>query len=377
MERHITRRTALSAFAATASIGIPGMARAADSALRIGRSLPLTGPFGEYGQQRVEGARLYFDQINRAGGIAGQRLEIPTLDDMYDGAKLNQNIARLDEEGVLAMFGSLGPGLAANLQEFPKRKLPLIAATSGFSLRNPPHTYIFPMRPGFAEETGSIVRHVATIGFRRIAIVRQEGPLGALGEAGYMGAMGNLKIKPVAVITLKTDGSNAQEAAQAFKATNCDCAVLSATAPAFARMARHYTAISKLPACFSVSAINTSQLLAELGDQAVGVGVCQVVPSPAHHKFPVAREYNAAAKEADSQPTIYGLEGFLEAKLLVVGLQRAARSGPLSRARVLHAFDTLGEVDLGGYRVSYAPGVRTGSSYVDMTFIAAGGRLRS
>jgi len=326
----------------------------------------------------VEGARLFLDQINRAGGVAGQRVEIPTLDDVYDGARLNQNIAKLDDEGVLAMFGTLGPGLAANLQEFPKRKLPLIAATSGFSLRNPPHTYIFPMRPGFAEETASIVKHVLTIGFKRIAIVRQEGPLGALGEAGYVAALDALKVKPAAVVTLKTDGSNAQAGAQALQDARCDCAVLSVAAPTFARMARHYGSLGKLPAAFSVSAINTTQLIAELGELAVGMGVCQVVPSPASHKFAVAREYNVAVKEAGAKrPTIYGLEGFLEAKLLVAGLQRAARSGPLTRAGIHKAFDTLGEVDLGGYRVSYSPGVRTGATYIDMTFIGTGGKLRS
>ncbi|MCY1379347.1 hypothetical protein D9M69_670570 [compost metagenome] len=53
----------------------------------------------------------------------------------------------------------------------------------------------------------------------------------------------------------------------------------SITSPTFACMARHYAALGKLPAAFSVCALNTSQLMAELGELAVGMGMCQVVPS--------------------------------------------------------------------------------------------------
>lgn len=377
MGHTLTRRGALSGMAGLAMAGIPAIGRAA-AEIRIGRSLPLSGPFAEYGQQRVAGADLYFESINKQGGIAGQRIALVTLDDAYDAARLKKNIATLDErEQVQAMFGTLGPGLAASLQEFPERKLPLIAATAGFSLRTPAHHYIFPMRPGFAEETAAIVRHITTVGFSRICIVRQEGPLGTLGETGYLAALKERGTKPVATVTLKTDGSDAAQGAQALLASGCDCAVLSVGAATLAKMVRAHVPLGKLPAMFSVSAVNTSQLIAELGERAVGIGVSQVVPGPTNSKYAVVREYAAAIGGSETVPSIYGLEGFLEAKLLVTGLQRAARGGGVSRATVTRAFDTLGEVDLGGYKVSYQPGVRTGSNFVDMTFIARGGKIRS
>ncbi|MES2937928.1 MAG: ABC transporter substrate-binding protein [Pseudomonadota bacterium] len=377
MHSLLSRRTFVAALAGAAAL--PLHARAKGEPIRIGRSLPLSGIYGDYGRMRVAGSDLFIAQLNAGGGVDGRPVEVPTLDDVYDAARLKNNIAALDErERVLAMFGTLGPALAPNMHEFAERRLALIAATTGFSLRKVPQRYIFPMRPGFAEETAAIVQHVLTRGFTRVAVLHGDDAFGTLGRDGYAEALARAGIRPLATLVARIDGGNAAQVAAELKAADCQCVLLTMGAPTLGAVVRAYAPLGKLPAAFSVSAVNANLVIAELGERAEGIGISQVVPSPSNTKFPVVRDYLQALQAAGKgEPSIYGLEGYLEARLLVTGLQRASRGGVLTRESIARTFDTLGDVDLGGYHVSYAPGVRTGATYVDMTFIGAGGKVRS
>ena len=46
-----------------------------------------------------------------------------------------------------------------------------------------------------------------------------------------------------------------------------------------------------------------------------------------------------------------------------------------TRDSLVQALESLGEIDLGGYRVRYGPGERLGSNFVDSTIITYNGRF--
>ena len=56
--------------------------------------------------------------------------------------------------------------------------------------------------------------------------------------------------------------------------------------------------------------------------------------------------------------------------------QALARCGRDTSRRCIGTALEARPVDLGGYRVQFAPGDRRGSRYVDMTYLAADGRVR-
>src|SRR4051794_4666298 len=47
----------------------------------IGQSVALTGPAAPLASSFAQGARLFFDRVNAAGGINGRTIELVTLDD--------------------------------------------------------------------------------------------------------------------------------------------------------------------------------------------------------------------------------------------------------------------------------------------------------
>src|SRR5215469_14176134 len=69
------------AFAANTTAGETGVT--ADTIL-LGQSAALTGPTAVLGKQMNAGALLYFDYINKQGGVFGRKIELKALDDMYE-----------------------------------------------------------------------------------------------------------------------------------------------------------------------------------------------------------------------------------------------------------------------------------------------------
>jgi ABC-type branched-subunit amino acid transport system substrate-binding protein len=102
-----------------------------------------------------------------------------------------------------------------------------------------------------------------------------------------------------------------------------------------------------------------------------GIGVSQVVPFPWDGRLPVVREYQQLMRRQQRQPHFgfSSLEGFLAAKVTVEALRRA---GPRpDRPGFVAALESLRSTDLGGFRVSFAPGDHEGSDFVELTFLGS------
>ena len=76
-----------------------------DGEIVIGQSCQLSGPLAALTSEVRQGASLYFDQVNAAGGVRGRKIRVVALDDAYDPKKAAENTRKLiDEEKVLALF---------------------------------------------------------------------------------------------------------------------------------------------------------------------------------------------------------------------------------------------------------------------------------
>ena len=74
-------------------------------------------------------------------------------------------------------------------------------------------------------------------------------------------------------------------------------------------------------------------------------------------------------------PSSYAMmEGYITGAVIV---EAARRMGPkASREGFVKALDSIDNLDLGGYRVGFKPGMRSGSKFVELTIITANGRVR-
>ncbi|WP_082814969.1 ABC transporter substrate-binding protein [Collimonas fungivorans] len=73
----------------------------------LGQSAPLSGSFSEMGETYRDGAQIYFEKINREGGVNGRRIRLITLDDGYDAKRAQVNTKELIEQHQAA--GTIRP----------------------------------------------------------------------------------------------------------------------------------------------------------------------------------------------------------------------------------------------------------------------------
>ena len=82
----------------------------------IGHSAGLTGNLAERVGPAVAAANMYFDEVNRLGGVNGRRIKFLSIDDKGEIANSVANTRRLIEtEGVFALLLQTGAGPAAKV----------------------------------------------------------------------------------------------------------------------------------------------------------------------------------------------------------------------------------------------------------------------
>ena len=340
----------------------------------VGRSLALSGPLQSYGEAKRDGGDAYIAKVNAAGGVNGATIELVTLDDAYAPARTVENLKKIAAEhkpaAYLGLFGV--PTIAAALPVLLELKIPAVGLTSGTdALRKPLNRYAFPVRASYADEARKLVSHVKIMSVTKLSVIYSDNPFGqsvkdalltALKEAGL--TANAIKIDPAA--------KDAAASARLAVADQPQAIFLTMLSQAAVPVLTELTKTSFHGALYTFSPVDTSTVTKQLGTKAHGLAISQVVPIPSGMRVRVVAEYLEALKALGrGTPSFYGLEAFIEAKVLVEGLKRA---GPApTPASLVKALETMHDFDLGGYYVSYKPEAHTGSLFVEIDVINSAG----
>lgn len=356
---------------ATALLG-PGAALAnpASPEIRIGSSAALSGPAAGLGLRFHAGAAAYFAHLNQQGGISGARLVVDLLDDAYESDRADTNSRKLvEDDRVLALFGYVGTPTSNMALPYVRRwKVPFVAAYTGADvLREPYNPLIFNVRASYKEEAQQLAVAMKASGVRTLNIFYQADLFGRAGLEAMRSAASAVGIRILATATVKRNTAKVDaEAAALVSGTPADAIYMVstyATTAAFVRSAREKGFGGRF---YTLSFAGLEQLRSALGKgHARGLTMAQVVPDAEDRSVPIVAEYQQAMREAgDRQFDSISLEGYLAARVLVEGLRRARQ--PLSRESLEQGLEAIGSLDLGGYRVHFGPGLRNGSSLVEL-----------
>ena len=98
----------VTAAAALLAAGV-SFAGSANALIKIGMSTALEGPAKGLGQNVRLGVEAYFNRVNGAGGVNGEKLELVALDDGYEPDRAAPNMRKLiKDEGVVSVIGNVG-----------------------------------------------------------------------------------------------------------------------------------------------------------------------------------------------------------------------------------------------------------------------------
>jgi branched-chain amino acid transport system substrate-binding protein len=374
------RRHLLQHLAATsATLALPSTFAQAERRIVLGQSAAFSGPAAYLGTQLNRGAKVYFDALNAAGGVNGHTIELRTLDDGYEPDRCKANTERfIDRDNVFALFGYVGTPtcLAAMPLVQENRTLFFAPFTGAESLREPFSRNVFHIRASYFDETALIVKQLLSIGLTKIAVFYQDDAYGQAGLAGVNRAMKAANLAPVATGTVERNTVNVAQAVKSITAAMPEAVVQISAYKSSAAFIREARKAGYGGTFYNVSFVGTQALADELGREARGIMISQVMPSPFSSTAALSREYLAAVAKAggDATPNYSSMEGYVAAKVFAEGLKRAGRNP--NRDSFITAMESIQNVNLGGFPVNFGARDHVGSHFVELSMLTEDGKVR-
>lgn len=353
------------------------MASLADAAeprsLVIAQAADLSGPAADFGRDFSLGAKIYFDHINATGGVNGHRLLYRQVDTGGLAAKGVAAAQSFVKDGAVVLFGLTGDDAVAAIARDPAVRnagIPLFAPVIGGAL-NHRQEGIAPLRTGLADETRTLVAHLAAVGIRSFGIA-------AVNDYGHNlistleAELAKQSVRLVARTTLAVNGDGPSQAAHAIAQARPQAVIVLADTLASAQFVKRYRQLDPGAFLAAPSMVNIRTLVSAVGPEAArGLIISQVVPNPAA-ALEVAREHRRLMERYADEPASQAtLEGFIAAKAMVQVLRR---SRELSSPGIQQAMRELGRFDLGGFELNIAKSERA-SSFVELTVVSRDGKL--
>lgn len=363
---------ALVAFAAL-SLGL-GTARAE---ILIGQTAGFTGTVASSVKETTDGAKLYLDQVNRNGGVNGERIKLISLDDKFDPKLAAENAKTLiTQNNVLALFLTRGtPHNQAIMPLLTEHRVPLVAPSTGaMALHKPVNPWLFNVRATYQREAERAVRHLSLIGIDRIGVVQVDDSFGADAAVGVQ--TGFAAVGKNAAFFEKFDRAQPDFKAAVAKtlSTSAQAVIFLGSGQAVADGVAAIRDAGSRTQIVTLSNNASLGFITSLGKHARGVIVGQVFPYERSRGAQIVTEaHELAVAKGLSDVTPAMLEGFAGAKVLVEGLRRAGANP--TRQKLRDTLEAMNKVNIGGLEVSYSATDHSGLDFADLSIVGEGNRF--
>jgi len=325
---------------------------ASDTEIRIGHTIPYSGPASAYGAQG-KAILAWFQKVNDEGGVNGRKLKLLSMDDAYNPAKTVEAVRKLvEQDEVLFIGGALGTPQNAAIQKYLNaKKVPQLFVSTGASRWNDPKNFPWTMGivPSYHTEGLIYAQHIlANKPGARIAVLYQNDDFGKDYLKGFLDGLGDkAKTMIVGQQSYEVTDPTVDSQLVTLKATNADT-FFNVTTPKFAAMA-----IRKLPEMgwkpvhylASVSGAVSSTLKPAGLENSIGIITCTYLRDPADPEqagTPEVAAFTAWMKKynpgADPTDMLY-VSGQVIAQAMVEVLKKAGDN--LTRENVMKVAASL------------------------------------
>jgi branched-chain amino acid transport system substrate-binding protein len=207
--------------------------------IRIGNTMPYTGPASAYGViGKVMAA--YFEKVNAEGGIRGRKINFISYDDAYNPTKTMEATRKLvEEDNVLFILASLGTNTSQAVHPYLNaKKIPQLFVASGATMWDQPRDFPWTMGflPSYQTEAHIYSQYLLENHPRsKVAVLYQDDGFGKDYLKGLKDGLGG-KIPIVAEAPYKVTDTNIDAQIAKLKASGADV-FMQFTTPKFATMA--------------------------------------------------------------------------------------------------------------------------------------------
>ena len=343
--------------------------------VKFGQSASLTGGQAAYGKDVRDGIAAAFAAAAKADPKA-PRFELVSLDDGGDKARCKANVKTLIDQGVTAIVG-LTSGAAAEtvLQMVEEARIVLLGTASGnMGIRSDKTTMAYHVRAGYDDEYRRMLQYVKDFNMQRVGYVYLE-DTSAANQNAMKAALDHVGLKLTVSLPLSRNAKSFDAEVEKLLAARLDCVLFTTNAGPIAQIIDKMSAAKYAGFYFSSSFAGQS-LIEDMSGKGQSIIMSQVVPRPNAVANVVVKRCieDMAAYDKSEKIGFTSLEGYITGRVAIEAAKAALKGGAVTRARFKDALSDL-SVDLGGYRVRFAPGSLTGSRFVDVVAIDRTGRI--
>jgi len=339
--------TMLAAGGPAAGPNAPGVT---DTEIVIGSCAALEGPSQTLGTQTVAGAKAYFSLINAQGGVNGRKLRLISYDDSYDPAKTQACFDKLQNDKVFAMGFFVGTPTAVKYVPMAENsKIPLIGLFTGAqTLYTPMRHWVVNVRASYNDEAREQMDGVwNTLGYRKVGVIYPDDAFGTTVLENVKEGLKKHGGEPAAIASYERQTANVRGAIDTVRAVNPEAVVVVGPPNTVAPILKQAHAGGWKPLFLTVSFVGTDELIRMAGEDSDGLVITQVVPPYYLTDLKTVALYRRALRQyaPAEQPSFVSLEGFVDAMVMVEGLNRAGKQ--LTREGLIHGIESIHELDMG------------------------------
>jgi branched-chain amino acid transport system substrate-binding protein len=326
---------------------------ASDTEIKIGNTMPYSGPASSYGVLgKVDAA--YFAMLNEQGGINGRKVTFISRDDSYSPPKTVELVRQLvEQDQVLLLYHTLGtpPNMAIH-GYLNDNKVPQLFPATGADQWNDPKHFPWTMMwlPAYGTEARIYARYILkNLPNAKIAVLYQNDDFGKDYLIGLKAGLGDKADKMiVATQSYETTDPTVDSQVVALQASGADV-LLTAAIPKFAAQAiRKVYDVGWKPTHFLSSVANSVGTTLKSAGLEKGVGIISAAytkdpTDPQWQDTPEYKEWLAFMNKAglsanitDAQTTV----GYSEVQTMVAVLKASGdnltRENIMKQAAILH-----------------------------------------
>ncbi len=152
--------------------------------IKIGGLFAVNGPAAFLGEPERNSAKMVVDEINKAGGVKGHKLELIIYDTSGDATKAVQLATKLiKDDKVVAIIGPSTTGeTMAVIPVAEKEQVPLISCSAGSKISDPVKKWIFKTAQNDSLAVGRIFEYLQKAKQTNVSILTVSDGFGASGR---------------------------------------------------------------------------------------------------------------------------------------------------------------------------------------------------
>jgi len=357
-----------------AGIAAPAWAQPAKSASRslvVAQVVDFSQAQQDVSKDFLIGSRAAWQDINAKGGIRGRRIEHQTLetDGTPAGLKTALDSVR-DNPHCVALSGSVGDLVAGQLVELShKGGLPMAHVApwlQNSSLEIDDKT--FPIFAARQEQMAYALKSLSTMGLKELGAVYAT----ARDYNAYHADVERIAAALQFKLQAFKGADNLRALGQQLTPRTPAVLLFVGGTPELAEFTQGLEKQARQRYIVALADVNLQTMLQMGAARSTPVIATQPVPL-VNASLPIVRSYRETLSRLfDEPPAPLSLAGFIAARYTYEVLNEV--DGPLSRQNVLGAFQRRGNLDVGGFAVSFNP-QRRSSTYVTQSMMTVDGRL--